>query len=123
MDKQLFEDLVESIKDMKAIMRGEKAPAFAWRSVEVDAKKLRETRNLTQSQFAAMMGISVATLRNWEQGRRKPEGPARILLQVMAKHPEAVHDSVMEEIDPEVVRKENRKRYLQKKKTLRRSAA
>ena len=41
-----------------------------------------------------MIGISVKTLRNWEQGRRKPEGPARVLLQVAAKHPEAVWDTV-----------------------------
>jgi hypothetical protein len=49
---------------------------------------------LSQSEFAALLGISVATLRNWEQGRRTPEGPARILLQVAAKHPDAVWDVV-----------------------------
>lgn len=123
MRKELFEQLVRSVKDGGAILRGEKAPARASRSIEVEAKKVREAQNLTQVQFAAMMGISVATLRNWEQGRRKPEGPARILLQVMAKHPEAIYDSRMEEVDPEEARKENRKRYLQKKKALRRSAA
>jgi len=41
-----------------------------------------------------MLGISVKTLRNWEQGRRRPEGPARVLLQVAARHPEAVWDVV-----------------------------
>jgi putative transcriptional regulator len=47
-----------------------------------------------QTQFAAMLGISVRTLRNWEQGRRVPEGPAMVLLQVAAKHPEAILDVV-----------------------------
>ena len=49
---------------------------------------------VSQEQFAALLGISVRTLRNWEQGRRVPEGPARVLLQVAAKHPEAVLDVV-----------------------------
>ncbi len=57
-------------------------------------KKIRDKYGLSQDKFAALMGISVATLRNWEQGRRKPEGPARILLMVAAKHPDALLDVV-----------------------------
>jgi putative transcriptional regulator len=60
----------------------------------LDIKQIREEYNLTQEQFAAMPGISVRTLRNWEQGRRVPEGPARVLLQVAARHPEAVLDTI-----------------------------
>jgi putative transcriptional regulator len=60
----------------------------------LDIKRVRERYNLTQSEFAALLGISVSTLRNWEQGRRVPEGPARVLLHVAAKHPEAVLDAV-----------------------------
>jgi putative transcriptional regulator len=48
----------------------------------------------TQRQFAALLGISAATLKNWEQGRRKPEGAARVLLCVAAKFPEAVLETV-----------------------------
>jgi len=59
-----------------------------------DIKHIRQGYDLTQSQFAALLGISVGTLRNWEQGRRVPEGPARVLLQVAAKHPEAVLDAI-----------------------------
>jgi putative transcriptional regulator len=59
-----------------------------------DVKGLRDSFRLSQVDFAAMLGISVNTLRNWEQGRRKPEGPARVLLQVAAKHPEAIWDTV-----------------------------
>lgn len=57
-----------------------------------DVKSIRQNYQLSQNEFATLLGISLATLRNWEQGRRKPEGPARILLQVAAKHPEAVWD-------------------------------
>ena len=60
-----------------------------------DIKSIREGFGLTQVQFAALMGISVRTLHNWEQGRRVPEGPARVLLPVAARHPEAVLDTVL----------------------------
>ena len=59
-----------------------------------DVRLLREGYGLSQAKFASLMGISVATLRNWEQGRRSPEGSARVLLRVVAKHPEAVLDVV-----------------------------
>jgi putative transcriptional regulator len=57
-------------------------------------KEIRNNFKLTQDEFAALLGISVKTLRNWEQGRRVPEGAARVLLQVAAKHPEAIWDVV-----------------------------
>ena len=50
--------------------------------------------SLTQDKFAALMNISVHTLRNWEQGRRKPEGPARVLLNVVNNHPEVLKEIV-----------------------------
>ena len=56
--------------------------------------KIRSSYKLSQNEFAALMGISVNTLRNWEQGRRTPEGAARVLLQVAAKHPEVIWDVV-----------------------------
>ena len=49
---------------------------------------------MTQMQFAQAMGISVHTLRNWEQGRRKPEGPAIALLRIAARHPHIIHESL-----------------------------
>ena len=59
-----------------------------------DARAIREHYGLSQEKFASLMGISVATLRNWEQGRRSPEGPAKVLLKVASKYPEAVLDVV-----------------------------
>jgi putative transcriptional regulator len=56
----------------------------------VDVKAVRQRLGKSQAEFARMIGVSVATLQNWEQGRRRPEGPARALLKVAAANPEAV---------------------------------
>lgn len=94
MKEDLFDELVASLKEGGAILRGE-VPASRTFTIEpLDIKGIRQGFGLTQVQFAALLGISVRTLRNWEQGRRIPEGPARVLLQVAAKHPEAVLDVV-----------------------------
>jgi putative transcriptional regulator len=55
---------------------------------------VRKKLGRSQTAFAAMIGVSVATLRNWEQGRRRPEGPARALLRVAAKNPKAVKEAL-----------------------------
>ena len=96
MNDDLFDDLVASVREGGAILRDEQPPSRAFR-VEVegpDVKLIRARYRLSQQQFAAMLGISAATLRNWEQGRREPGGPARVLLQVAARHPRAVWDVV-----------------------------
>lgn len=96
MRKDLFEQLVESVKQMKEIERGVRKPSRVVRREELlvgstpDAAALRLTFGLSQTKFAALLGISVATLQNWEQRRRRPEGPARVLLRVAAIHPEAL---------------------------------
>lgn len=59
-----------------------------------DIAALRKFVRLTQSQFARAMGISVHTLRNWEQGRRTPEGPAIALLRIAAKHPRIIRENL-----------------------------
>jgi putative transcriptional regulator len=94
MKRDLFNQLVASVREGGAILRGEVKPSRTFRIEGPDIKRIRVNYRLSQAEFAAMLGISVATLRNWEQGRRMPEGPARVLLQVAAKHPEAVWDAV-----------------------------
>jgi putative transcriptional regulator len=97
MKDESFNELMESVREGGAILRGEMKPTrtFDETGMEVpDVARLRDQLGLSQSKMAAMMGISVGTLRNWEQGRRRPDGPARTLLRVAAKHPEAVLDSV-----------------------------
>jgi len=59
-----------------------------------DIAALRRFVGLTQTQFAFAMGISVHTLRNWEQGRRHPEGPAIALLRIAARHPRIIRENV-----------------------------
>jgi putative transcriptional regulator len=94
MKDELFNELVESVREGGAILRGEAPPSRSFIIEGPDVKRIRAGYKLSQSEFAAMLGISIKTLQNWGQGRRKPEGPARVLLQVAAKHPEAVWDVV-----------------------------
>jgi putative transcriptional regulator len=90
MKKQMFGDLVASIKEAGEIHRGaaKASRTFVFQPEEVRA--IREKLDKSQAQFAQMIGVSVATLQNWEQGRRQPEGPARALLVVASKAPEVV---------------------------------
>jgi putative transcriptional regulator len=57
---------------------------------KIDVKALRHRLDMSQEEFARRFGFAIATVRGWEQGRRKPEGPARILLTVIAKEPKVV---------------------------------
>jgi DNA-binding transcriptional regulator YiaG len=59
-----------------------------------DFVALRRFVGLTQAQFAGAMGISIHTLRNWEQGRRHPEGPAIALLRIAARHPRIIRENI-----------------------------
>lgn len=92
MNDELFAELLGSVREGGAILRGETAPS---RSIEVaapDVKAIREGYGLSQSEFAALLGVSVVTLRGWEQGRRAPVGAARLLLQIAVRHPRAVRE-------------------------------
>jgi putative transcriptional regulator len=92
--KELFDELLESVREAKAIMRGQKKPSRVFVYDDPDVKTIRRRFKLSQPKFANLLGISVGTLRNWEQGRRKPEGAARVLLVVAAKYPEAILDTI-----------------------------
>jgi putative transcriptional regulator len=90
MNDKDFQKLVESVKQMGAIMRGKNIPHRRTVLTSVDVKALRERLGLTQNEFSGMIGVSIKTLQNWEQGRREPEGPAKALLRVVEKEPQAV---------------------------------
>jgi putative transcriptional regulator len=90
MDEKLFDELVGSIRQAGAIRSGEAPAARTTTFDEVDVKAIRERFGVSQPQFAGMLGISVGTLRGWEQGRRWPDGPARVLLRVAEARPDAV---------------------------------
>jgi putative transcriptional regulator len=94
MKKDMFDELVESVREGGRILRGETKPSRLFKVREPDAAAVRESYGLSQQEFAALLGISVRTLQNWEQGRRQPHGPARVLLRVAAEHPQAVWDTI-----------------------------
>ena len=92
--RKVFDELLESVRQGGEILRGKRRPSRRFEISEPDVRAVRERHGLSQDQFAGLMGISVATLRNWEQGRRRPRGPARVLLVVAARHPKAVFGTV-----------------------------
>lgn len=97
MKDDLYDELLESVREGGAILRGEKEPSRSWAVDEPHVAELRAHYGLSQERFAALLGISVRTLQNWEQGRRSPRGPAKVLLQVAAAHPEALLEVVRKE--------------------------
>ena len=94
MEDKLFNELMDSVREGGAIFRGKKSPSRSFELDKPDIKRIRSNYHLSQSEFATLLGISIGTLRNWEQGRRAPHGPARVLLQVASKHPDALWDVV-----------------------------
>ena len=88
MDKTLFEDLVGSLQEAKAISKGKAAPSRRFVVTAPDAKAVREQIGLSQSEFARLMRVSVKTLQNWKQHRRNPTGPAAALLKIMSSAPD-----------------------------------
>ena len=94
MKKKDFDKLVVSVKQAGKIKRGNLKPSRVFRFKPADIKAIREKLGVSQSEFALMIGVSVSTLQNWEQGRRQPDGPARALLKVAAENSEAVAEAL-----------------------------
>ena len=116
MDAEMFERLKRSIKEAVAVSKGEKEPSrrIAYSAAEVasirngraeeviaarlewrknpapNVRALRENLELSQNEFARLIHVNVRTLQNWEQGHRHPTGPAKVLLELVAKAPETV---------------------------------
>jgi putative transcriptional regulator len=94
MDKQLFEELGQSLKEAKAISSGKAKPSRRFKVVSTDVKLIREGVGLTQGEFAKLIRVSIKTLQNWEQHRRQPTGPAAALLKIVATSPELALESL-----------------------------
>ena len=94
MKERDFEKLVASVKQAGAIKRRKMKPGRRIKMNSADVRSIRSQLKKSQSEFALMIGVSVSTLQNWEQGRRQPEGPARALLKVVSENPEAVARSL-----------------------------
>lgn len=89
---KLGRKLIRAAKEARAIARG-KAKTSNYRihfPGDIDVQSIRKRLGMSQAEFSARFGIPPGTLRDWEQGRRVPEGPARVLLKVIANDPEAV---------------------------------
>lgn len=94
MNEEDFDNLVESIKQAGKIKQGRRVPGRVFEFSPMDIKEIRHRLNKSQREFALMIGVSVGTLQNWEQGRRHPVGPARALLKIAAEKPEAVQEAL-----------------------------
>lgn len=95
MEDNLFQELTSSIREAGEIRQGKKKASRSFEFKDVDVRQVRAKIGLSQSRFASLLGVSVATLRNWEQGRRQPTGAARALLRIVNTKPrlalEALH--------------------------------
>jgi putative transcriptional regulator len=87
MKKQMFEELLDSVREAGAIVRGEKRPSRRAVIHSSSVRTIRERTTLSQSEFADLIGVSVKTLQNWEQDRRRPTGPAAALLSIIEHDP------------------------------------
>jgi putative transcriptional regulator len=85
-----FQNIVRSVKQAGRIRRGSMKPSRTTTFNPADVRAIRKKLDKSQSEFALMIGVSVSTLQNWEQGRRIPEGPAQALLKIASANPEAV---------------------------------
>ena len=90
MDDQLFEQLMESAAQAAEITRGKRKPSRSFEMTTDTVRQIRESTGLSQERFAHLFHISVGTLRNWEQGRRHPHGPAAALLIAIKNDPRNV---------------------------------
>jgi putative transcriptional regulator len=90
MKKAIFEELLVSVKQAGAIARGDRAPSRTFKVDSATIRELRKRTRLSQPDFATLLGVQVSTLRNWEQGRREPTGPAKALLRAIRNDPEHV---------------------------------
>ena len=88
MDKEHFDQLIKGVREMKRHMAGKHVPGIRVTELpEPDVAAIREAAQLSQSQFARLIGVNLRTLQNWEQQRTRPTGPARALLKIVASNP------------------------------------
>jgi putative transcriptional regulator len=87
MDNTFFAELMGSVVEADEILKGTRAPSRELHISPVQVREIRRATGLSQQKFARIIHVDVGTLRNWEQGRRDPTGPARALLHVIMMNP------------------------------------
>jgi putative transcriptional regulator len=97
MKKEMFKELLGSVREAGSILRGQKKAARRTAIRQPEVRAIRERTSLSQSEFARLIGVSVKTLQNWEQDRRRPTGPAAALLSIIDHDPmlavKAIHQA------------------------------
>jgi putative transcriptional regulator len=94
MKEEAFAKLVASVKEAGGIKAGRRTPSRVFEIRPPEIRRVRERLEVSQGEFAVMIGVSTRTLQNWEQGRRQPEGPAKALLTIASRNPMAVLDAL-----------------------------
>lgn len=90
-----FDRIMQGLQEAADHARGAEMPALVLHVPQnVDVAAVRRRTGLSQTAFSRRIGVSPATLRNWEQGRRAPEGPARILLAMLERNPRIVEETL-----------------------------
>lgn len=84
---KFFDELMGSVQEMNEILRGERQPSREFHVDALQVKEIRKATGLTQAKFAELIDVQLGTLRNWEQGRREPTGPAKALLKAIYNDP------------------------------------
>ena len=87
-DRNIGQEILEGIKEIKRFKKGDVTLKTRNLNEPSPVKIIREKLKLSQSAFASLMGVSPRTLQDWEQGRRRPQGPAKSLLRIAEQHPE-----------------------------------
>ncbi len=97
MDEEKFDELMQSMREGAAILKGEMQPSRKFVVTPVEVKAIRRQLGLSQREFASLLGVSVDTVQNWEQNRRQPRGAARLLLLIAQRHPDLLR-SIVEQV-------------------------
>ena len=94
MKEETFSKLVASVREAGEIKAGQRMPSRTYEITPPEIRMVRERLDVSQGGFAVMIGVSTRTLQNWEQGRRRPDGPAKALLMIASCNPTAVLDAL-----------------------------
>ncbi len=94
MNNELFDELLTSVQEAGKIMRGELKASREYSLDEPNVQIIRKNIGFSQSNFATLIGVSMRTLQNWEQGHRHPTGSAKVLLRLVQADPEFVFKSL-----------------------------
>jgi len=88
---EVYDSIMRGLTEAETHLKGEDVPGLVVHiPAEIDVAAIRQTTGLSQAKFASWIGVSKRTVENWEQGRRVPQGPARVLLAIVRKEPDVV---------------------------------